>query len=111
VRRAIKLPGNLGGYAIPEGKNMMSTDEIRARVKRTIAKVSGLKAEQIDDDDSFDALELDSLSRIEVLVELEREFKLNVPEDEEDENLVGEIRTVEHAVQLVRRNLGSAAAA
>jgi acyl carrier protein len=89
----------------------MTIDEIRVRVKQTIAKVSGIKVEQIGETDSFDALELDSLSRIEVLVELEREFKLDLPDDEEDENLVNEIQTVEHAVQLVQKNLGRAAAA
>jgi acyl carrier protein len=88
----------------------MTIDEIRLRVKQTIAKVSGMKVEQIGETDSFDALELDSLSRIEVLVELEREFKLDLPEDEEDENLVNEIQTVEHAVQLVQKNLARAAA-
>jgi acyl carrier protein len=88
----------------------MSIEDIRTRVKKTIAKVSGLKAEQIGDDDSFDVLELDSLSRIEVLVELEREFKLDIPEEKEDENLVSEIQTVEHAVQLVQKNLAAAAA-
>jgi acyl carrier protein len=89
----------------------MPVDEIRTRVKKSIAKISGLKFEQIGDHDSFELLELDSLSRIEVLVELEREFKLDIPEDEEDENLIREIQSIEQAVQLVQRNLASASAA
>jgi acyl carrier protein len=88
----------------------MFTDEIRNRVKKTIAKVSGIDAQQIGDDDSFDTLELDSLSRIEILVELEREFKLNMSDEDQDANLVAEIQTVEHAVQLVHKNLATAGA-
>jgi acyl carrier protein len=89
----------------------MSIDEIRTNVKKTIAKVSGLVVEDIGDYDSFDALELDSLSRIEILVELEREFKLNIPEEEEDSNLVADIQTVEQAVRLVHKYLATVAAA
>ncbi len=88
----------------------MTIAEIRPRVKQIIAKISGLKLELITDDAAFDALELDSLSRIEVLVELEREFKLDIPEEEEDENLINEIQTVEDAARLVEKNLAAAAA-
>ena len=87
----------------------MTIAEIRPRVKQIIAKISGLKLELITDDAAFDALELDSLSRIEVLVELEREFNLDIPEDEEDENLINEIQTVEDAARLVEKNLAAAA--
>ena len=87
----------------------MTIAEIRPRVKQIIAKISGLKLELITDDAAFDALELDSLSRIEVLVELEREFKLDIPEEEEDENLINEIQTVEDAARLVEKNLAAAA--
>jgi len=88
----------------------MTIAEIRPRVKQIIADISGLKLELITDDAEFDALELDSLSRIEVLVELEREFKLDIPEEEEDENLISEIQTVEDAARLVEKNLAAAAA-
>ncbi len=87
----------------------MTIAEIRPRVKQIIAKISGLKLELITDDAAFDALELDSLSRIEVLVELEREFNLDIPEEEEDENLINEIQTVEDAARLVEKNLAAAA--
>ena len=89
----------------------MTITEIRPRVKKTIAKIIGLSVEQIDDDATFDALELDSLSRIEVLVELEREFKLVIPEESEDENLIAEIQTIEDAARLVEKNLATMAAA
>lgn len=88
----------------------MSVDEIRARVKKTIAKVSGLKAEQIGDHETFDSLDIDSLARIEVLVELEREFKLNIPDEQEDENLVSEIQSIDKAIAMVQKNLAASAA-
>lgn len=88
----------------------MTIEEIRPRVKKTIAKITGLTPEMIEDDASFDSLELDSLSRIEVLVELEREFGLEVPEESEDENLIARIHTVEDATQLVAQNLAASAA-
>jgi acyl carrier protein len=88
----------------------MSVDEIRARVKKTIAKVSGLRADQIGDHETFDSLEIDSLARIEVLVELEREFKLVIPEEEEGENLVSEIQSVDNAIALVQKNMATQAA-
>jgi acyl carrier protein len=89
----------------------MTIAEIRPRVKETIAKIIGLKIEEIADDATFDALELDSLSRIELLVELEREFQLDIPEDAEDDNLIAEIQTIEDAARLVEKNLAGAAAA
>ena len=89
----------------------MTIDEIRPRVKKTIATISGLGLDDIADDATFDELDLDSLSRIELLVELEREFKLEIPEDAEDENLIAEILTVEDAARLVEKNLAAAAAA
>lgn len=89
----------------------MTITEIRPRVKTTIAKIIGVDVEQIADDATFDELELDSLSRIEVLVELEREFKLDIPEESEDENLIAEIQTVEDAARLVEKNLATNAAA
>ena len=41
---------------------------------------------------------------------LEREFALDIPEEQEDENLISEIQTVEDAVRLVEKNLAAAAA-
>lgn len=73
-------------------------------VRETIAKVAGLKVEDIAANAAFDDFELDSLSRIEILVELEREFKLDIPEDEySEEDLVARIQTVQQAVELVEQ--------
>ena len=79
----------------------MTIDDILPRVKEVLHKISGIPIDQIGNDDTFDALELDSLSRIEMLVELEREFQLEMPEDSEDEALVQEIQSVSDAARLV----------
>ncbi|MEQ1824610.1 MAG: acyl carrier protein [Pirellula sp.] len=88
----------------------MPVEEIRVRVKKTIAKVCGLKVDQIGDQDTFDALEIDSLARIEMLVELEREFKLSIPDEEEDANMMKEFQSIDNAVAMVQKNLATAAA-
>ncbi|MEO8164947.1 MAG: acyl carrier protein [Betaproteobacteria bacterium] len=80
----------------------MDSTEICMRVRRSVAKVAGLIVEDVPADATFNALDLDSLSRIEILVELEREFKLDIPEDENaEEDLVARIQTVPQAIQLV----------
>ena len=50
-------------------------------------------------------LDLDSLSRIELLVDIEREFDIELPEDEKNEDLVEQIQGVEGAARLVETNL------
>ena len=79
--------------------------EVQERVIKIVATISGIPAEEIKPDSSFDELELDSLSRIEVLVELEREFEIETPDEEDDEDLVKRIQSVENAARLVEKNL------
>lgn len=83
----------------------MSKQELLTTVKQTIAKVSGIKADQIADDATFDDLELDSLSRVEVVVEMERKFKLELPEGENDEDLVAQLKSVPDVVDLLMKHL------
>ena len=59
----------------------------------------------MDADSTFDDIDLDSLSRIELLVELEREFDIELPEDEKNEDLMKQIQSVEEAARLVETNL------
>lgn len=106
--RTVNLPLHVLGYT--QGRVQMPIDEIRARVKKTIAKVCGLKAEQIGDQDTFDSLEIDSLARIEMLVELEREFKLSIPDEEEDANLMNDFQSIDNAIAMVQKNLAVASA-
>ena len=86
---------------------MMPIEEIRERVMDILARVSGIPREEINADTTFAELELDSLSRIELLVDLEREFDIETPEDEGDEDLLQQIHSVEDAARLVEGNLAT----
>ena len=81
--------------------------EIRRRIKEIIASVTGLDALEIADEASFvEDLELDSLSLLEVGVDVDYEFKLGVPEER-----LQELRTVEDTVRLVMTAKSSGAGA
>lgn len=80
---------------------------IRARVKEIIAQVSGLAVEEIGDEAMLvDDLDLDSLSLMEIGVDVDYNYRLGLP----DERLQ-EIRSVQDAVELVRRELAAREAA
>jgi len=80
---------------------------IRARVKEIIAQVSGLEVDEIGDDALLvDDLDLDSLSLMEIGVDVDYNYRLGLP----DERLQ-EIRSVQDAVELVRRELAAREAA
>ena len=89
---------------------MATIDEIRTGVIGILARISGIPEDSIREDSTFEELELDSLSRIELLVELEREFEIETPEDQEDEELLQQIQSVEDAAKLVEGNLAAQAA-
>ena len=77
----------------------MSTEEIRNRIKEIVAGVTSIDVQDIADGASFvDDLQLDSLSMLEIGVDMDYEFKLGVPEEQ-----LAELRTVQDAVELVQQ--------
>jgi len=61
---------------------MMDIMEIKSRIKRVIANITNVPAEDIADDASFtEDLDLDSLSLLEIGVDVDYEFQLGLPED------------------------------
>ena len=79
----------------------MDVAEIRTKVKEIISNVTNISADEIDDKASFvEDLDLDSLSLLEIGVDVDYEFKLGVPEEE-----LAKLRTVEEAVQLAIKTL------
>lgn len=61
---------------------MMDIMEIKSRIKRVIANITNVPAEDIADDASFTQdLDLDSLSLLEIGVDVDYEFQLGLPED------------------------------
>ncbi len=85
----------------------MEDAELLAQMKTVLAKVTGLDVEDIGDDDSFeDDLELDSLSMLEVWVEIDRTFhndSVKIPNEE-----IVEIKTLNKAVARIQQELNKA---
>lgn len=91
------------------GNKMSKIEEIRPQVVSILARISGIPIGEIGEKATFEELDLDSLSRIEVMVELEREFGLeSSDDDEEDEEKLARIQSVEDAAQLVLSGLTAA---
>lgn len=85
----------------------MDTEQIRAKVKEIIASVAGLDRAALGDHATLrDELGLDSLSRIEIGVDVDYAFKLKMP----DESYAG-IDSIDALVELVERRLAEIAAA
>ena len=81
----------------------MERSEISSRLHQVLVNELGLDADKIDDDANFeDDLEVDSLGVVELLMALEDEFGVKIP-DEEAEN----IHTVGQAMDLVHGKLNS----
>lgn len=75
----------------------MKRQDITVKVKAIIANVANLDPAEIADDASFvDDLGLDSLSLLEIGVDVDYEFRLGVPEEE-----LQKLRTVADTVDLV----------
>ena len=78
-------------------------DGVRDRVKKIIFNVTRIPIERIGDSASFRKdLELDSLSLLEIGVDLDYEFKLGL---EDLEQRLGDLPTVGHVVAFVHQRL------
>jgi len=79
----------------------MGEREIRNKIKEAIAKISDIDAADIVDTASFqDDLGLDSLVLLEISVEIEMQFGLEVHEDD-----LKQLQTVQDAVEFVQQAL------
>lgn len=80
----------------------MDVATIRTIIKEIIGKATSIKPEEIDDMASFaDDLMLDSLSLLEIGVDVDHVFKLNIPDEELAERLK-DLRTVQDSVEFVQ---------
>lgn len=78
---------------------MATTEEIRGKLAEIVNQVAGVSVDDVQLDKSFtDDLDVDSLSMVEIIVAVEDEFDVEVP-DEEAKNL----RTVGDAVAYIER--------
>ena len=77
----------------------MDIQEIRTSIKASISNVTGIDVNEIRDDSSYvDDLGLDSLSILEIVVDVEAKFDIDAPEEE-----LRAIRTIEDTVRLVQQ--------
>ncbi len=79
----------------------MSPEEIREKIKRSIASITYLDTEKLDDSASYkDDLAIDSLSILEIVVDVEYQFQIKVPEEE-----LSAIRTISDTINTVQKYL------
>jgi acyl carrier protein len=78
------------------------SSEIEAKVKKIIEEKLSVNADQITTDAKFaEDLKADSLDTVELVMALEDEFGLDIP-DEEAEN----IKTVQNAIDYITEKMG-----
>lgn len=85
----------------------MEAIEVKAKIKEIISTVSSIPVEDIADNASYtDDLGLDSLTLLEIGVDMDYEFKLGLPEER-----LQHIRSVQDAYDVVIETLGQRQAA
>jgi len=63
----------------------MNKEEIKEKIKEIIVDKNGVEPEQVTDNANFETdLEMDSLDRAELMMEIEKEFMIAIPDDEAD---------------------------
>lgn len=68
-----------------------TTQEIRRTITDLVAELLGLTDDQITDSADFDDLGADSLDRVELIMMIEEEFQIDIPDpDAETINTVGD---------------------
>ena len=84
---------------------MVNNAEILNKIKQIIGNIAGLDPKRIGDADSLrDDLKLDSLSLLEIGVDVDLAFKLNLPDER-----YKEIQSLPQMVSLVEERLGELA--
>ena len=82
-----------------------SVEDIRTRIKQIIANVAGLNPSRIEDESTLrDDLKLDSLSLLEIGVDVDLAFKLELPDEH-----YKEVDSLPAMVDLVQRRLSELA--
>lgn len=85
----------------PRGKAATSAEELAPRLKRLIVatlRLEGLEPESIGDDALLfgEGLGLDSIDALELVVAIEREFDVAIPDGKVDHDVFHSVRTLAH---------------
>ena len=81
----------------------ITADQIRMKIKELVASVTEREPEEIPDNIGFRELGVDSLLGMELMLAIEKKFKIDIPEEEFEKLL-----TVDEAVPVVERYLAEA---
>ena len=85
----------------PGANGRYSPERVRTEIKKLIATVTERELEEISDTaDLAEELGVDSLMAMEVMVTVDKQFKINIPEEE-----FVQIKNVNDAVEVVMRYL------
>lgn len=85
----------------------MDEATIRTKVKEIIANTMSIEPEDISDSANFEEdLDLDSLTLLEIAVDVDHVFKLNIPDEELSERLA-DLRSLQDSVDLVKEHMSS----
>jgi len=86
---------------------MSTTDDIESRVKKIVVEQLGVKEEEASNEASFvDDLGADSLDTVELVMALEEEFDMEIPDEEAEK-----IRTIQQAIDYIKKHKADAEAA
>ena len=77
---------------------MAKSEELREALRAIVAEIAEI--DEVPDDTSFKELGIDSMMAIEIVAEIERRYKLKVPEEE-----LQKIRDLNSVVTLVANKL------
>ena len=78
---------------------IMNKEEIKSKIKEIIVDKNGVSDEHVTDNANFETdLGMDSLDRIELMMEVEKEFKITILDDEAEK-----VHTLNDCVEIVDR--------
>ena len=84
-------------------QKQISAEDIRKEVRRLVAEITERTPEEVSDTALFqEDLGIDSLMAIEMLVAVDKKYRIQVPEEE-----FGTIKNVNDAVAVVERHLAA----
>jgi acyl carrier protein len=82
---------------------MVEKDKLTARVKKVVVEQLNLDKEPADDASFMDDLNADSLDTVELVMALEEEFGMEIPDEDAEK-----ITTIQQAVDYVEANFKEA---
>lgn len=79
----------------------MSREEIEVKVKEIVAEKAGCEISEVNEQTNLEeTLGMDSLDRVELIMEIEKEFIISVPDDEAEK-----VSNLSDCVALVEKHL------